>query len=422
MEGKISNCLKKLYLDFLNSDIIKLGYVHKMIKEGFQLGLTLGYHIDMSKYQIVEEKFKELPNYKSLIELLKKDGFENEINIFGIITYIFSDMLDYFEMCVTNYSFSQKNLITQLTFDESQLKEAILNSVCPASFSKKKDNFIIIFENLNIEDDFIINDSLEFIKLTKEDINKFNWQINNSSRVYTALKIDKDLLANEDIIPILGTLFRLYKKGDIKYKGIFEECQHLIKGSIYMPKKNSFSESDYMEHTPSSNHSNFDSWQEYKIKKEEVVEFSSFISTYINSMMNMPHSCKVYNMVSSSPLHLKIPLLFFVIESFFSDIDSEVVFRVSLYITRILNENSEFMQKLKKLYTIRSKIAHGDLVQAEKEIVKLYKNGSISVSGFKGATDELYEIIDRLWISLLKLEWKPKDSNKLIIPYLLNNK
>ncbi|NRA53059.1 MAG: hypothetical protein HRU23_02840 [Gammaproteobacteria bacterium] len=130
----------------------------------------------------------------------------------------------------------------------------------------------------------------------------------------------------------------------------------------------------------------------------------------------------MYNMVASSALQLKIPLLFFVIESFFSDVQSEVSFRVPLYITNLLNEDDNFRGTLKKLYDVRSKVAHGDLKEADKIISKLYKNGNLSSSGFSGATIYLDNIVNRLWIRLLDLNWNPAKSAELITPYLIGHK
>ncbi len=103
-------------------------------------------------------------------------------------------------------------------------------------------------------------------------------------------------------------------------------------------------------------------WREYHVTEEEEDEFARFISANLEKMRPMAHSCRMYNMTPSAPIQLRVPLLFFVIESFFEDVKAEVVFRIALYVTRILGEDNEFWENLKTLYEIRSGISHGNMV------------------------------------------------------------
>ncbi|MCR9982432.1 hypothetical protein NB610_10465 [Vibrio alginolyticus] len=107
-------------------------------------------------------------------------------------------------------------------------------------------------------------------------------------------------------------------------------------------------------------------------------------------------------------------MLFFVIESFFADVNSEVVFRISLYVTVLLQESESFRNKIKDLYHVRSCIAHGDLSGAQKKIK------AMKIFGFTGATEQVEDILNRLWKVLLEKNWKPSQSAELMSSILLH--
>lgn len=361
-----------------------------------------------------------LPSYSKVVELTAKlQGVtEDEVRKtqYGLFAYLFSDIANCVNPPQVSYVFSKSQNLSSLCIDEERLSKAILEATNSGSCIERKNNYLIVFENLQIESDIKINEEVTLIRLSRADVDsKFanrydsdkNWE-----RVYSAFEVSDDYLNNDKFIPVISTLLRLYQKGDVRFKLVAQRAHHLIRGDIYINHRNVHSELDYYEHTP---YVRDDAWRQYRINEAKNSEFAKFISENLLPMMKMSHSCQMYNMVSSSPLHLRIPLLFFVIESFFSDVSSEVVFRVALYVTVILEEDVVFKKRVNDLYHVRSCIAHGDLAAAKAKIQRM------KLSGFSGATELVEEILHKLWKELLVREWKPNKSNELINTILLKS-
>ncbi|NEN80800.1 HEPN domain-containing protein [Paenibacillus elgii] len=85
---------------------------------------------------------------------------------------------------------------------------------------------------------------------------------------------------------------------------------------------------------------------------KRLIENTPHIGNVIDSFINIPF---IHNYNQS------ILFIWTIIESLFPKVNSEVSFRLSIYITQLLyDENKlERFQKIKKLYDLRSKIAHG---------------------------------------------------------------
>lgn len=361
-----------------------------------------------------------LPSYSKVVELTAKlQGVpEEEVRKtrYGLFAYLFSDIANCVNPPQVSYVFSKSQNLSSWCLDEERLSKAILEATTSGSCIERRNNYLIVFENLQVESDIKINEELTLISLSRAEVeNKFANRYDSDKkweRVYSAFEVSDNYLNDDRFIPVLSTLLRLYKKGNVRFKLIAQQAHHLIRGDIYINYKNGHSELDYYEHMPSVRN---DAWRQYRINEAESSEFAKFIGENLLPMMTMSHSCQMYNMVSSSPLHLRIPLLFFVIESFFSDVSSEVVFRVALYVTVILEEDAVFKKRVNDLYHVRSCIAHGDLVAAQKKIQKM------KLSGFSGATELVEEILQKLWKELLVRKWEPNKSNELINSILLKS-
>ncbi|TOP26716.1 hypothetical protein [Vibrio parahaemolyticus] len=361
-----------------------------------------------------------LPSYSKVVELTAKlQGVpEDEVRKtrYGLFAYLFSDIANCVNPPQVSYAFSKSQDLSSWYLDEDRLSKAILEATTSGSCIERTNKYLIVFENVQIESDIKINEELTLIRLSRAEVkSKFTNRYDSDKkweRVYSAFEVSDTYLSNDGFIPVLSTLLRLYQKGDVRFKLIAQQAHHLIRGDIYINHKNGHSELDYYEHLPSVRN---DAWRQYRINEAESSEFAKFVSENLLPMMTMSHSCQMYNMVSSSPLHLRIPLLFFVIESFFSDVSSEVVFRVALYVTVLLEEDAVFKKRINDLYHVRSCIAHGDLAAAKKRIQKM------KLSGFSGATELVEEILQKLWLELLVRAWEPNKSNELINAILLKS-
>ncbi|NOF40514.1 hypothetical protein [Vibrio cholerae] len=418
-KDSLSEVFKSLYKEFI-------GYLNKtglsnrvlMVNDGKpSIDFQFTVH-EMGGIAQALNILSSLPSYHRLVKLTSviQNVTEEEVEKtkYGLFTYIFSEVANCVSPPQATYIFTSGKDLSALILDEKRLSHAILNAITSGTCIEKRRKYLLVFENIQIETDIRINDDINLIKLSDNEVNekladrydsKQKW-----SRVYSAFEISESLLSNNELIPVLSTLLRLYKKGDIRYKLIAQEANHLIRGDIYVNYQNSYSELDYYENAPSVRD---DAWRQYFINNSESHDFVRFINDNLIPMMSMSHSCQMYNMVFSSPLHLRIPLLFFVIESFFSDVDSEVVFRISLYVTVLLQEGESFRKKIKDLYHVRSCIAHGDLSGAQKKIK------SMKISGFTGASEQVEDILSSLWKVLLEKKWKPNQSAELMSSILL---
>jgi hypothetical protein len=362
---------------------------------------------NLSSYLLFFKKLSEI-NGTTLEEAEKANFYE----IFG---FKFSEIYNYITPPINTYQIINKRNISEL-----KINSDIFNSAMKGGHNYElKKKHLIIFENLRIEKDFIIDENIKFIRLSQEQIksqiqNRFEPDI-KWSKVNTAIEINSEEF-NEEIIFKLSTLLRIFKKGDIRYKCTYKEAIHYFKGLIYVNYKSTFSEEEYKEH-PSTK----DAPIIYIINNSEIESFREFLKSSLPNLEHLTYSCRVYNMIHSTNPQLRIPVIFFIIESFFSDIDSEVVFRVSLYVTNILKEDDSFFGALKKFYAIRSKIAHGDVKGSKKIIKKLIDAGFIASGSPSNVNDKLIEILDKLFKELIKLKWNPDKSSEEMKPYLLKH-
>lgn len=418
-KGSLAGVFKSLYREFIEY-LNQTGFSNRVLsvidgKPTIDFQFTIQ---SMGGIERALEALTSLPSYRELVKLTAAlqgvSEEEVESTKYGLFSYLFSEVANCVNPPQISYNFTNGKGLSTLDLDEVRLSHAILNAVNPSSCIERNNKYLLIFENLNITSDIKINEDINLIKLSRDEVNEKlagrydperKW-----ARVYSAFEISETFLSNNELIPVLSTLLRLYKKGDVRFKFIAQDAHHLIRGNIYVSHKNSYSELDYYENAPSVRG---DAWRQYLISESESQEFANFISQNLTPMLSMSHSCQMYNMVFSSPLHLRIPLLFFVIESFFSDVNSEVVFRIALYLTVLLQETEHFRKRIKDLYHVRSCIAHGDLAGAQKKIK------SMKLSGFTGAAEQVEEILNKLWKVLLDKKWKPSKSAETMSSILL---
>jgi hypothetical protein len=416
----LPDVFKALYTEFVNY-MNKTGLSNRVLtvidgKPIIDFQFTIQ---SMGGFEGALKQLSSLPSYRELVSLTAQiqnvEEEEVEKTKYGLFCYIFSEVAN----CVTppqiSYHFPNAKDLSTFDLNEQKLSHAILNAVCADDCIERTNKYLLIFENLNISSSIKINDNIKLIRLSKVEINaklKGRYDPDSQwSRVFSAFEINEEFLNNKELIPVLSTLLRLYKKGDIRFKSIYQAANHIIRGEIYVNHKSAYSEADYYENAPANRS---DAWRQYSITETEIEDFSGFIGKNLTTMLSMSHSCKMYNMVFSSPLHLRIPLLFFVIESFFSDINSEVVFRIALYLTVLLKEDEAFRKQIKDLYHVRSCIAHGDLTGAQKKIK------SMKLGGFTVATEKVDTILNKLWKALLDNNWTPKESANLMSTLLLS--
>lgn len=344
------------------------------------------------------KELKSLPSFTPLFQLIaNKEGISLDEainkNIYPVFGFKYSELFNYIYLSQVAPLNQKKN-----NADLSKISnESFISAVCSGEEIIKTNEYFIFFENLEIENDFQINETLSFIKLSqdfiKEKIQNYSEPNTEWVRVKSAIHY-KGNLENDELVIKLSTLLRLKKKGDIRYKAIYQKCIHWYKGTVYKNYKNSFSETDYVEHATIN-----EAPVLYQIKDIEFDEISSFIRGNLPKMNHLLYSSRVFNLLQSINHQLKISIQFFVIESFFPhirfvDIQKETVQAVR----KILGGNDKLKKRLWKYYDIRSDIAHGDLEAASKK------------SNNMPYEESLEKILIALWLRLLEINWKPEES------------
>lgn len=416
----LADLLKSLYNEFLN--YLQVTGKNRCITAITDGKLSIDFQIAIRDRNF-SENFKVLSSLPSFNKVMEKTASIQGIPVKkvlesknAIFINFFNELANYLNPPKYALSFDHRYCISNLTLDEERLSYVISNAACPNAYYEKKDKILIIFKNITSESDIEINENLKLVKLKTEDIDNRISGIYDSGkkweRVFSAFETNVEYIESNDVIPALSSLLRLYQKGDIKYQGIVQEAEHIIRGTIFVPYKIAYSTADYYENNPSVRD---DAWQQYIISFERSLGFASFISENLQPIMKMPYSCKTYNMVSASPESLRIPLLFFVIESFFSDVNSELVYRISLYLTVLLKRDDDFRKEIQALYSIRSSIAHGDTSEADRKGVKMRNKNS----DIMNITDYTETILIELWKVLLRMKWEPKDSGSTMSKLLL---
>lgn len=406
----VTNILFELFNEFLTCDLLKSGTVRKIVNLGIKDEPYLSFSIEHSKINEVDKYFDQSLTFSKLKTIMTTES-NAPINTYGLVQYIFSDIYNEAFNVHPNYNIAPKP--AKFPFDNKATLRALKNTVCYQDFCVETNEELLIFEHLEIESSFEIPELFLFNKIAPSQIKKRlhnDWSLVNTSSITTEIKLHQKLHSQEDIAPILSSLLKLYKQADVRFIGDYKEEFHFVKGVIYAKKQGE----KYLEHPLTK-----DAITKYMLSGD-IGDFSKFISTNITKMRGMLQSCKMYNMSVSSPKELRVPLYFFVIESFFSDVQSEVSFKIPLYVTKLLNENYDFMENLKFLYGIRSKISHGDLDGATKDIVKRNNQGKISYRTIDGSVNDLNEIVVTLWHRLLEIDWNPKNSSKDIVKYIFN--
>ena len=224
MKTEISDCFKDLYSELIQQ-LIKTGRIGTVINTNLKNPPNLSFS-GIFDLKIIKE-FEDLDNFKKLVELINKANSQNKdvkIEIYPLIYGIYSEVFDHLNKVSLSYKMHCNDDISNLKIDESILISSISNSVSHDLTQENIEKYIIIFENLKIENEISINEYINLVKLTSEDVNdKFDWQVNNSKRVFSAIEIvSPALIKNQSTPVILGALFRLYKNGDIKYNGTYK--------------------------------------------------------------------------------------------------------------------------------------------------------------------------------------------------------
>ena len=98
----------------------------------------------------------------------------------------------------------------------------------------------------------------------------------------------------------------------------------------------------------------------------------------------------------------RIPVIFYIIESFFKNIKTEVTYRIKNVISKILEKDYQFSENMKVLYQIRSDIVHGN---TEANILKTLRKIKLEDNGTLSKIDDGYKYLERimrdLWCKIL---------------------
>jgi hypothetical protein len=215
-------------------------------------------------------------------------------------------------------------------------------------------------------------------------------------------------LENNELENILA-LLRIYQEGDFRCCYVAKIVDGIVeKKCWYMMGTTDLHEQSYKECKEVMTRSL------YEVNLLENVEINKFFSENLEKIDDYPFAVSCLNSLYFLDEQFKIPQAFYILESFFPNIKSELSFRLVLYITKLLKENHNFSQRLSVLYDLRSKIVHGNSKERDKNLKKNF-DGKIEV-----ANDFILDVVRRVWKVFLKND--KLESDQFEKKYIYNEK
>lgn len=384
------------------------------------------------------EKIRCLESYKELISKLASINEETEEEIinrcsYGITGYFYNTLLDSLnkptvkKMYVHNLEPVQ---LEEFPFDYESYSQALSYATSPSYLYASQGFYYRLLSGYSqVSNEILLIESgnIKIRKLNEYEKNalKARWHemelrdFHNCE--YAIVSEDKTSLADNNILNIIG-LMRFFKIGNFRVSLLYE-LKKDIGGKMVMMgvgnAGNALKTGLYFEIAHGKLYSN--DIPTYALTENEEVNFISFISKNHSRLSNHFLALSYISKLNGIEFELKIPILFFILESFFST-QSELTFKISLYSTKILNRDKKAFTLMKKLYEMRSKIAHGDEKGKDKVLKWLHTNNHIPTQTYKEVYFLTYNVVSDVFKEILDLEdIKPRSVVEYIENKLVND-
>lgn len=223
------------------------------------------------------------------------------------------------------------------------------------------------------------------------------------SLFFSSAIISSRELENNELENIL-VLLRIYKEGDFRCCYVAKIIDGIVeKKCWYMMGTTDLHEQSYRERKEVMTRSL------YEVDLLGNKEISKFFNENLEKINDYSFAVSCLNSLYFLDEQFKIPQAFYILESFFPQIDSELNYRLSLYLTKLLKQDYDFGKKIKFLYDLRSKIVHGSYSKDRKnpkkdkskrdfwDYYEKYFNKDIAQ-----ANDFILDVVRRVWKEFLK--------------------
>ncbi len=407
-EETLIKCFRNLFHEFDdwvdsgNQIIVKGGITISGIKH------ELVYSKVHENHKSIPEIFESLHSYGRLNELMKAEvklGADFVVNPLGLALYLFPMYLnELFRLEKTlDGRLRPIGVMEYVPVDKDLLVEYLQNTVMPDVLLLDTKSYILLFNHLYVEEGgSLVEDNFELITLSDFEKSKIEREGFLLKTDTNCAIVASNFENSEDInIDAIGTSIRLFKKCKIQYIGTFRLYRNVFQGNSYR-ETIATGTRENTEHVCVKR-------QPLEIRKDEITNFKQLFNSCLSSGSTMLYSFKLFNLKDGVKPEVRLPILFFALESLFDDVDSEVTFRISLYVSKILGESAEYTSNLKLLYALRSKIAHGG-GSLDKTLEKLHRSEFIPEANLDSAVDKTEDIVVRLFVKLTSENWNPANS------------
>lgn len=293
--------------------------------------------------------------------------------------------------------------ITDINLDEDVILRRIKNPSKPLQTEK----FFYLLQNFEIESTHlklrIGTKEIEVRKLSnKEKSLIMNGVYSGTRNIQTDILSIKTAfisshLLNENEVKRIIALFRIFKAGDFRLYGI---GQFKKLGTREYIEVNVFDTIIERPLVLDGKLVEFD--KTYKVAKSEIKKIKTMFEKYYEELKSFEFACEFLSLLHATNDEVKIPIIFYILESFFPNIKGENTYRLSTSIARLLKENYEFSQTIRDCYKLRSDIVHGDKTGLPKKIAKIPNSNASKCSNIQEVGTQLELIMRRTWMEILK--------------------
>lgn len=418
-ELRMKKLIYDLYADvlhmFKSNPAVLMGGMNDRVEYNMQI-----YYLNPQNHS----KIIELSSYKDLISelaVLRKETIEEtEKNIgFGIIAYyikIFLDTLNPLKLEKVLSGYNNKPIeFDRFPFDYEKCIQPLKYVTSPSLLNQNKMIYYRFIENFDIQSNHIVlsKDKLLMIrKLTEEDKNTyrkdFNYEINNEiEKCKVVIESDSYELVNDQNIKYIVGLLRIFKSGDFRISLLYNLSEDILGNRKIIETERVYNSNTYNE--PQLSYEIVGNRREYVLDKSEEEGFKRSYTNNLEGIKEYEFALEYLNNIANIKLEFRIPILFMIIESFFG-LSSEISYRISLFCTKLLNGDKNFMDMIKKFYSLRSKISHGDKKGIDKTLRQMKDKNYISKVNIEEAYEKLYKIMIDIWKKLFVCNLKTPES------------
>ena len=354
-----------------------------------------------------QEFFEELKTWPEWINLQKKvTQAGGEIpNPYFVLGYQFSDIFNSIPFLDTVHSprFAQKlPHLRTVCRNPSLLKKGLLEGAMNLS-EAKDDHFVILIQGLKVPRKIEIDDygHLAPVDQAVNEYKSFWYNTGEDNHLYAGFYANSKAQTDDNFIVRLMSSLRTFKQGDVRYLNVLQGCEDFVREIVYRNHRMATSSKDYHEETA---YFGTRAPQLPDVKEDETGALKSHIKSFIEGSKDMIFCCNYFNKAMIAAEHIRLPMMFFALESCFPDKSEEKSKKMAQFTAVCLGKDDKFVEVMKLFYDLRSSVVHGD----EKEYGRIQRKLAREHPEVPSRVETLKHILVDLFVALAARNWKPK--------------